>query len=79
MVQCGLVFSMTPENSTPRIGPACGGTGYRPSLCDKSILFNPNAFTLTRTWPSNRQHHETRNSAIGGRWDLSGPVYRLVR
>lgn len=30
-----------PENSTPRIDPACGGTAYFPSRCRRSMRFRP--------------------------------------
>ncbi|QBZ62505.1 hypothetical protein PoMZ_11386 [Pyricularia oryzae] len=44
--------SITPLNSTPSVLGACGGSGYLPSRCRRSIRFSPKAETLTRTWPA---------------------------
>lgn len=34
------------------VSGACGGTGYRPSRCSKSMRFRPNAWILTMAWPA---------------------------
>lgn len=44
--------SITPENSTPIVAGACGGTGYLPSRCKRSIRFRPKALILTRASPA---------------------------
>ena len=43
-----LSSAIVPENSTPRILDAPGGTGYCPSRCRRSMRFSPNALILTR-------------------------------
>lgn len=40
--------SMVPLNSTPSVLGACGGTGYFPSLCRRSMRLRPKHFTLIR-------------------------------
>lgn len=42
-----LNSAIVPENSTPRIFEAPGGTGYIPSRCNRSMRLSPKALILT--------------------------------
>lgn len=48
----GPKLSITPENSTPMVGGAWGGRGYRPSRWSRSMRFSPKARILMMASPS---------------------------